>query len=108
IIMAAADEAFAHVEGVLGVEQHSRTVFNLLSRLLGHGGFASSEISLTYIDRNPAGSDLFSLFAHEGTHMLDRQFAGIKPTMMTEGLAVFVAGGHFKREDLEARAAALL
>jgi hypothetical protein len=39
---------------------------------------------------------------------VDRQLAQIKPTLMTEGLAVYVAGGHFKTEDLEGRAAALL
>lgn len=107
-IMATAEAAFAHVEDVLGVDRTNRVVFNLLSRLLGHGGFASAEISLTYIDRNPAGSDLFNLFAHEATHLLDRKFAQVKPTLMTEGLAVFVAGGHFKTENLERRAAALL
>ena len=107
-IRATADAAFARVETVLGIEQSGQTVFTLLSRLLGHGGFASSEISLTYMDRNPAGNDLFHLFAHEGTHLLDRNFAQLKPTLMTEGLAVYVAGGHFKSEDLEQRAAALL
>lgn len=108
LIMDTADEAFDHVEGVLGVERRNRIVFTLLSRLLGHGGFASTEISLTYVDRNPAGGDLFNLFAHEATHLLDRQFAQVKPTLMTEGLAVYVAGGHFKPEDLQRRAAALL
>ncbi len=107
-IRAAAEAAFAHAETVLGVEKTDRTVFTLLSRLLGHGGFASAEISLTYIDRNPAGSHLFNLFAHEGTHLLDRKFAQMKPTLMTEGLAVYVAGGHFKPDNLEQRAAALL
>ncbi len=107
-ILSTADAAFAHVQSVLGVAPGARTNFTLLSRLLGHGGFASGEISLTYIDRNPAGSDLFSLFTHEGTHLLDRQFAQTKPIMMTEGLAVYVSGGHFKPEDLQPRAAALL
>ncbi len=108
LIAAQADAAFVHVEERLGVKRERRVVFTLLSRLLGHGGFAGSEISLTYIDRNPAGVDLETIFVHEGTHLLDRQFARERPTLLTEGLAVFVAGGHYKPEDLDRRAAALL
>jgi hypothetical protein len=103
-----ADRAFVHVADVLGVKQSQKVAFTLLSRLLGHGGFASDEISLTYIDRDPAGSDLPIVFEHEGTHILDHSLAKTRPTIMTEGLAVYVAGGHFKPEDLDQRAAALL
>lgn len=108
VIRQEADAAFAHVSAVLGVAREQKVVFNMLSRLLGHGGFASNEISLSYLDRNPATTTLFSVFAHEGTHILDRKIAQVRPTMMVEGLAVYVAGGHFKSEPLEARAAALL
>ena len=52
-----------------------KVVFTLASKLIGHGGFASGEISLSYLDRNPAASDLFTLFSHEGTHVLDRQIS---------------------------------
>lgn len=107
-ITATADEAFAEVETRLGVTRQNKVVFNMLSRLLGHGGFASDEVSLTYIDRDAAHSDLASVFKHEGTHILDRQIARERPTIMTEGMAVYVSGGHFKPEDLEKRAAALL
>jgi hypothetical protein len=51
---------------------------------------------------------LLIVFEHEGTHVLDRSLAKTRPTIMTEGLAVYVAGGHFKPEDLDKRAAALL
>ncbi|MBL8056614.1 MAG: hypothetical protein JNK29_07945 [Anaerolineales bacterium] len=108
LIRAQADQAFARVEQTLGVRQRGRVAFTLLSRLLGHGGFASDEIYLTYIDRNPAGLDLQTVFVHEGTHILDRQIADQRPTFITEGLAVFVAGGHYYPEDLDQRAAALL
>ncbi|MBM2850072.1 MAG: hypothetical protein HW418_3014 [Anaerolineales bacterium] len=108
LIESEADRAFAHVEDVLGVKQNQKVAFTLLSRLLGHGGFASDEISLTYMDRNPTGSNLLIVFEHEGTHVLDRSLAKTRPTIMTEGLAVYVAGGHFKPEDLDKRAAALL
>ncbi len=107
-ITTTADAAFAEVEKKLGVTRTAKVPFTLLSRLLGHGGFASDEISLTYIDRDPAASDLFTVFAHEGTHLLDRQFADTRPILLTEGTAVYIAGGHFKPEDLDQRAAALL
>lgn len=107
-ITTAADESFEQVEQALGVTRQNKVIFTLLSRLLGHGGFASDEISLTYIDRDAAHSDLTSVFKHEGTHILDRQIARERPIIMTEGMAVYVAGGHFKPEDLEKRAAALL
>jgi hypothetical protein len=103
-----ADQAFAEVEATFDEDFNRKVTFTLLSRLLGHGGFASEEISLTYIDRDPAYSDLLSVFKHEGAHILDRQIAKDRPIMLTEGLAVYVAGGHFKPEDLDKRAAALL
>jgi hypothetical protein len=108
LIRSEADRAFARVEEVLGVRQDEKVVFTMLSRLLGHGGFASEEISLTYIDRDPAGVDLNSVFVHEGTHILDRSLSKTRPAIMTEGLAVYVAGGHYKPEALDKRAAALL
>ncbi len=107
-IRAQADAAFAYIESVLGVHREQKVVFTLASKLIGHGGFASGEITLSYLDRNPAASDLYSLFVHEGTHILDRQIATTKPTIMTEGLAVFVAGGHYRAEPLQQRAASLL
>jgi hypothetical protein len=107
-IRSTADAALAHDEAVLGVKRRDKITLTLLSRLLGNGGFTANEVSITYIDRDAAGSDLYTIFAHEGTHVLDHQIARTRPTIMTEGLAVYVAGGHFKTEPLEARAAALL
>jgi hypothetical protein len=108
LIRATADAALAHDEAVLGVKRQGKITFTMLSRLLGNGGFTANEVSIVYIDRNAAASDLYTIFAHEGTHVLDQQIAQTRPTIMTEGLAVYVAGGHFKAEPLEARAAALL
>ncbi len=108
LIRVTADTALAHDEAVLGVKQQGKITFTLLSRLLGNGGFTASEVSITYVDRNAAASELYTIFAHEGTHVLDRQIARTRPTIMTEGLAVYVAGGHFKTEPIEARSAAVL
>ncbi|MGQ0601450.1 MAG: hypothetical protein ACT4QE_07110 [Anaerolineales bacterium] len=103
-----ADAAFEVVADRLGVERRHKVIFTLLSRLLGHGGFASGEISITYIDRNAAGNNFDTVFVHEGVHILDRAIANHRPAFLAEGLAVFIAGGHYKPENLDRRAAALL
>jgi hypothetical protein len=108
LIRGEADAAFAHVEQALGVTRDRQVVFTLMSRLVGHGGFAAGEITLSYLDRNPAVTQLPQLFAHEATHILDRKLSQNKPTLLIEGLAVYVAGGHFKPEPLDERAAAAL
>jgi len=108
LIRGEADAAFRHVEQTLGVVRDRQVVFTLMSRLVGHGGFAAGEITLSYLDRNPAVTQLPQLFAHEATHILDRKLAQNKPTILIEGLAVYVAGGHFKPEPLTERAAAVL
>jgi hypothetical protein len=80
----------------------------LLPRVLGHGGFASREIAVSYLDRNYASNDLAQVLHHEMVHILDRRKGGdYLPTLFTEGLAVFLSGGHYQREPLLARAAAL-
>lgn len=81
----------------------------LLPRVLGHGGFAGNQIYISYLDRNYAGNDFKIVMRHELVHILDaRQEAGLRPPILSEGLAVYLTGGHFKREPLIPRAAALL
>ncbi len=76
---------------------------------MGHGGFASGEIAVSYLDRNYAGSDIGMVLHHELVHVLDGQLGGeLRPSMLVEGLAVYLTGGHFKPEPLIPRAAALL
>jgi len=82
---------------------------NLLPRVLGHGGFASDEISVSYLDRNYASSNSAMVVHHEMIHILDTRLGGdLRPTLLVEGLAVYLTGGHFKKEPLMERAAALL
>ncbi len=82
---------------------------NLLPRVFGHGGFASDEISVSYLDRNYAGSNSAMVVHHEMIHILDARLGGdLRPTLLVEGLAVYLTGGHFKKEPLMERAAALL
>ncbi len=81
----------------------------LLPRVLGHGGFATDKIYVSYLDRNYAGEAFAQVLHHEMIHVLDgRLGASLRPTMFIEGLAVYHSGGHFKPEPLLPRAAALL
>ena len=81
----------------------------ILPRLLGHGGFTSDEISVSYLDRNYAANSWEMVVHHEMIHSIDGRLGGdFRPTIFVEGLAVYMAGGHFKPEPLMPRAAALL
>jgi hypothetical protein len=81
----------------------------LMSRTLGHGGFTNEAIYVSYLDRNYAGSTFDMFLKHEMVHWFDNKLGGnLRPTIFLEGLAVYLAGGHFKPEALTPRAAALL
>jgi hypothetical protein len=84
-------------------------VITILPRVLGHGGFAGGEISVSYLDRNYAGSDFPVVLHHEMVHILDGRLGGeLRPSILVEGLAVYLTGGHYKIEPMMSRAAALL
>ncbi|HEX9089977.1 MAG TPA: hypothetical protein VF831_00730, partial [Anaerolineales bacterium] len=81
----------------------------ILPRLLGHGGFTSSEISVSYLDRNYASNSWALVVHHEMIHAIDGHLGGdFRPSILVEGLAVYMTGGHYKTEPLMPRAAALL
>ncbi len=81
----------------------------ILPRLLGHGGFTTSEISVSYLDRNYASNSWELVVHHEMVHSIDGHLGGdFRPTILVEGLAVYLTGGHYKFEPLMPRAAALL
>jgi hypothetical protein len=78
-------------------------------RLVGQGGFTESDIYVSYPDGNYIGNDMPILFHHEFVHYYDNVVGGdYRPSILLEGLAVYLTGGHFKPEPLNARAAALL
>jgi len=80
-----------------------------MSRVIGHGGFASGDINITYMDRNYAGSDFDLVLHHEMVHILDARLGGsLRPSLFVEGLATYLTGGHFKPEPIVPRASALL
>ena len=93
----------------LGVTLKERVNITFFPRLLGHGGFTNHEIFISYLDRHYTATDPSIIIHHELVHRLDAQAGGdFRPTMLVEGLAVYLSGGHFKLEPLMSRAAALL
>lgn len=93
----------------IGVDFSEPITITLLPRLLGHGGFAGDEIHISYLDRNYAGGDPDMVLHHEMIHILDARLGGeLRPSLLVEGLAVYLSGGHFRPEPLMPRAAALL
>ncbi|NPA26364.1 MAG: hypothetical protein GXO36_02015 [Chloroflexi bacterium] len=78
-----------------------------IPRLWGQGGFAQRHVLwLSYLDRSPTGSDPSVLIRHELIHWLDT--ARPRESLLVEGLAVYLSGGHYHPEPLLDRAAALL
>ncbi len=80
-----------------------------MSRVVGHGGFTLNGIYVSYLDTNYIGNDMPILFHHEFVHYYDNALGGIyRPSILEEGLAVYLSGGHFKPEPIGPRAASLL
>jgi hypothetical protein len=103
------DRQAQEAEQQLELELSEPVTITLLPRLLGHGGFASNEIHVSYLDRNYAGGLPEMVLQHELVHVLDSSLGGEhQPSLLVEGLAVYLSGGHFKPEPLIPRAAALL
>lgn len=97
------------------ISQEMQAEFNapvsvvFIPRVLGHGGFTTQEIAVTYLDRNYIGDATEMILRHELAHLLDGQLGGdLRPTLLVEGLAVYISGGHFKPELLMPRAAVLV
>ncbi len=108
-LMAMADEQTQDVSQKLGIQPDEKIPVVLLPCVLGHGGFTAGEIAISYLDRNYAGSGSALVLHHELVHWLDGKLGGdLRPSLLVEGLAVYLTGGHFKTEPLMGRAAALL
>lgn len=109
LLAALADEQALRAIAQMGVEFSQPITIILLPRLLGHGGFATHEIHVSYLGRNYASNAWEMVVLHEMIHILDYRLGGdLRPSLLVEGLAVYLTGGHFKPEPLLPRAAALL
>jgi hypothetical protein len=108
-LTASIDQQAQDVSAKLGANFTQPITITILPRLLGHGGFTTSEISVSYLDRNYASNSWELVVHHEMIHAIDGQLGGdFRPTLFVEGLAVYMTGGHYKPEPLMPRAAALL
>lgn len=108
-IAQAAQESVDEVAGRLGVTQSTPLRLYLISRVIGHGGYAYNAVALSYLDRHYAGFNLEVVMRHEATHVLDGLMLQVyPPAILREGLATYMGGGHYKPEPLPQRAAALL
>ena len=93
----------------MGANLTEPITITILPRLLGHGGFTSTEISVSYLDRNYAADSWAMVVHHEMIHAIDAHLGGdFRPNLFVEGLAVYMTGGHYKPEPLMPRAATLL
>lgn len=79
-----------------------------VDRIIGQGGYAGSSLVVSYTDRDYAGIALHQVLVHESVHVIDRQFAPQRIAFLAEGLAVWASDGHYKPEDIDQQAAALL
>jgi len=103
------DSQALDVEEKMSADFTQPITITILPRVLGNGGFTSTEISVSYLDRNYASNSWAMVVHHEMVHALDGQLGGdFRPTIFVEGLAVYLSGGHFQPEPLMPRAAALL
>jgi hypothetical protein len=108
-LSAIADQQARKANQQMGVDFGKPIPITVLSRVLGQGGFTSSEIAISYLDLNYAGNDFAQVLHHEMIHILDARLGGeLRPNMLVEGLAVYLSGGHYKPEPLLPRAAALV
>ena len=82
----------------------------LVPAIIGHGGFAVDMAVVTYTDRNWVGSSFETIALHEIVHVLDRKLndKGPRPSLLSEGIAVYLSGGHYRDGDTLLRASALL
>ncbi|MFO7785970.1 MAG: hypothetical protein R6V25_15180, partial [Desulfatiglandales bacterium] len=108
-VMAEATAAYDHITARLE-DSDERVALYLLGRMVGQGGYASDDwVAISYTDRGYSAVTLGSVLRHELVHRLDGAIdCGAAPAMVREGLAVYLAGGHYRAEPLRAKAAALL
>ncbi|MDX1614888.1 MAG: hypothetical protein R3300_11305 [Candidatus Promineifilaceae bacterium] len=79
-----------------------------IDRVIGQGGYAGDSMVVSYLDRDYSAGGLFEVLTHEAVHLLDREFAEERMPLLSEGLAVYITGGHYQQEDIDRRAAGLI
>lgn len=109
MLKAMVDAQATDVESRFGVKMNGKIPITFMPRVLGHGGFTSDGIYVTYLHQNYAGGATQQIIHHEMVHWLDgQQENDLRPAILQEGLAVYLSDGHFKKEPILPRAAALI
>lgn len=104
------DQAFSEIEAELGILAQNKPVpVTLPDVIWGNGAYVGEDMVISYVDRAYTGLDTDTTIRHEAAHWVMRS-AGTSqtPPMLSEGMAVYLAGGHFKPEPIPERASALL
>ncbi|MGE5124315.1 MAG: hypothetical protein ACM3H7_07335 [Acidobacteriaceae bacterium] len=104
--------AYRDFKAKTGASLSKRMEIYLIDRMWGNGAFGGQgELIVSYYDRNYGPSigleGLTTLLKHEFTHAAGVDVGERGIALYNEGLAVFVAGGHYKPEPLHERGAAL-
>ena len=109
------EQAVTDAAAALVVSPTTRISVYLVNRVFWQGGasYSGNVLLLSYPDptRDIVASDLITVFRHEVTHALVEQMLGSaenKGGMLGEGVAVWVAGGHYHKEPLDTLAATLV
>ncbi len=105
----ATDRAVTDVQERLGTRLASPLEIYFIGRVVGQGGYAQKVVVLSYPDRLYTGEGLETVLRHEAVHVLDASLVGpATPALLREGLAVWIAGGHYRPESIPLRAGALV
>lgn len=108
------EQAAAEFAEITGEEIDTKLDVYIMDRMWGNGGFGGNgELVISYTDRyygpTLGAEGLQTLARHEFTHAVGvgSGAGGYGVDFNSEGLAVFIAGGHYKPEPLAQRGAAL-
>lgn len=102
------DLAFSQASSALEEPLQDRYDVFLIDRVIGQGGYASTSMVVSYLDRDYAGSGIFEVLVHEAVHLIDRQFAPDRISFLSEGLAVWATGGHYQQENIDQKMAGVI
>ncbi|HET6444514.1 MAG TPA: hypothetical protein VFI27_08015 [candidate division Zixibacteria bacterium] len=102
------DAAYQKAADILGEQLRGQYDVYLVDRIFGQGGYAKESMVVSYPDRDYIAGELEELLVHEAVHLIDRRFSSNPITFLSEGLAVWAAGGHYEQQDLSQRMSALV
>ncbi len=115
LIKTTGEQAVAYAAATLQVSPTAQMQVYLVNRVFWQGGasYVGNVLLLSYPDpsRDYIASDLITVFRHEVTHALVEQMLGSatnKGGLLGEGVAVWVAGGHYHKEVLDVLSSTLM